>query len=60
MKPLIYSKKEADATKQGWIRDGEKICYYQSNSRKKNNGGYLYALSFSIKFKCKLEHLILR
>lgn len=28
MKPLIYSKREADAKNIGWIRAGEDIAYY--------------------------------
>lgn len=31
MKPLIYSRKMASEKNIGWMREGEKICYYQSN-----------------------------
>ena len=31
MKPLIYSKKESEGNKMGWMRAGEDIAYYQNN-----------------------------
>jgi murein tripeptide amidase MpaA len=34
MKPLIYSKKEAEYHKLGWHRVGEDIAYYQNNQNK--------------------------
>ncbi len=52
MKPIIYSKKDAegDAAGNGWYRDGENICYYQ-NSMKKKGGGFYHTLTFSFTFK---------
>lgn len=34
MKPLIYSKKEAELSGLGWQRTGEDIAYYQNNAAK--------------------------
>ena len=34
MKPLIYSKKESESGKTGWLRAGEDIAYYQSVNKK--------------------------
>ncbi len=34
MRPLIYSRKEAESKQVGWIRAGEDIAYYQNNSVK--------------------------
>ena len=48
MKPLVYSKKEADredGNGRGWLRDGQNICYFQ-NSLKKKGGGFYYTLTF--------------
>jgi len=35
MKPLIYSVKEAEESRIGWMRDGFNIAYYQGNRKKK-------------------------
>ena len=35
MKPLIYSIKEAEESRIGWMRDGFNIAYYQGNRKKK-------------------------
>jgi hypothetical protein len=32
MKVLMYSKKEAETNKIGWVRTGEDIAYYQNNA----------------------------
>ena len=48
MKPLIYSKKDAESGEGqgiGWYRDGQNICYFQ-NSLKKKAGGFYYTLTF--------------
>jgi hypothetical protein len=34
MKPLIYSKKESDSGKTGWMRAGEDIAYYQTTNKR--------------------------
>jgi len=64
MKPLMYSRKEAESTGIGWHRCGEDIAYYQSNAAKSkciNLGGNqsisaptpstFYTLSFRTSFK---------
>jgi hypothetical protein len=28
MRPLIYSRRNAEENKIGWMRDGDNICYY--------------------------------
>lgn len=33
----------------GWYRNGTNICYY-NGSLKRKNGGYLFALTFTLKF----------
>jgi hypothetical protein len=46
MKPLVYSKREADYESGiGWQRDCENICYFQ-NAMKKKGGGFYFTLSF--------------
>jgi len=48
MKPLVYSKKEADREDGngiGWLIDGQIICYFQ-NSLKKKGVGFYYTLTF--------------
>ena len=35
MKPLVYSKIEAEQYEMGWYRDGFNIAYYQSSRKKK-------------------------
>ena len=51
MKPLFYSKREADHESGiGWSRDGDNICYYQ-NSMKKKGGGFYFTLTFTATFK---------
>ena len=35
MKPLVYSKIEAEEHEMGWYRDGFNIAYYQSSRKKK-------------------------
>ena len=48
MKPLFYSSKEAENPNGiGWYRDGQNICYYQ-NQLKKKGGGYYYTLTFQV------------
>lgn len=50
MKPLFYSKKEAEGSEGqgiGWYRDGQNICYFQ-NSLKKKGGGFYYTLTFQV------------
>jgi hypothetical protein len=50
MKPLIYSKKDAESGEGqgiGWYRDGQNICYFQ-NSLKKKAGGFYYTLTFQV------------
>jgi len=37
MKPLIYSKKESESGKTGWLRAGEDIAYYQTVNKKTAN-----------------------
>jgi cytosolic carboxypeptidase protein 2/3 len=51
MKPLVYSKREADYESGiGWQRDCENICYFQ-NAMKKKGGGFYFTLSFQTQFK---------
>ena len=51
MKPLIYSKKEAEREGGfGWQRDGSNISYYQ-NSMKRKGGGFYYTLTFQMNFR---------
>ena len=46
MRPLMYSKKEAESESAiGWQREGQNICYYQ-NSMKKKGGGFYHTLTF--------------
>lgn len=35
MHPLLYSRKDADAKNIGWYRDGEDVCYYQNQTKRK-------------------------
>ena len=49
MKPLFYSEKNAQSKKIGWHRDGDNICYYTTNLKRKN-GGFYSCLSFTVKF----------
>lgn len=50
LKPLFYSKKEADiGSGVGWYRDGRDICYYQ-NQLKRKGGGCYYTLTFTVNF----------
>ena len=47
MKPCLYSETSAKTKNEGWIRDGQDICYYQ-NTLKKSQGGCYFTLTFSI------------
>ena len=49
MKPLIYSEKNAKTKGLGWHRDGNDICYYTSNMKRKNSG-YYSCLTFTLMF----------
>lgn len=41
MKPLVYSRREAEQESGlGWQRDCENICYYQNSMKKKGGGFY--------------------
>ena len=51
MKPLIYSERVALTKGMGWSREGEDICYYTNNMKRKL-GGYYSSLSFTLKFEC--------
>ena len=50
MKPLVYSKKEADLKKNGWHRTGHEIKYYPSKKRSIASAQQFYTLSFSVEF----------
>ena len=50
MKVLTYSKKRAEESNIGWIRDGHNIAYYK-NTIKRSKGHY-YTLTYSITSKC--------
>ena len=50
MKPLLYSKKEADQNQLGWHRGGFNINYLASKKRILSGAQQLYTLSFSIEF----------
>ena len=52
MRPLVYSKTEAESSESGigWYRDGKNITYFQ-NHMKKKGGGFYYTLSFEMSFK---------
>jgi hypothetical protein len=42
MKPLLYSKKQAEQRELGWMRVGEDIAYYpSSNTRQRVYNGIL-------------------
>lgn len=41
-----------DNVEMGWHRAGSNICYY-NGSLKRKNGGYLFALTFTMKFDSK-------
>lgn len=49
MKPLMYSVTDGNRHRNGWVRCGQDICYYQNNMRRKA-GGYYYTLTFTITF----------
>lgn len=53
MKPLIYSKKEADSKNVGWHRTGHEIKYYPSKKRSLSSPQTFYTLSFS--FECAYD-----
>ena len=48
MKPLIYSKKEAELKKNGWHRTGHEIKYYPSKKRSIASAQVFYTLSFQV------------
>lgn len=50
MKPLIYSKKDAEVRKLGWHRSGKDIKYYPSRKRSISSPQNFYTLSFQIDF----------
>ena len=48
MKPLMYSKKEAEFTNIGWYRFGSDLIYYPSKKKGGEKGSLdLFSLSFS-------------
>lgn len=65
MKPLIYSKKQAEQRELGWLRAGDEIAYYPSTSTRQRIFNTIleedgmtqlplnstYTLSFKIQFK---------
>ena len=51
MKPLIYSKKEAEQRKIGWHRTGHEIKYYPSKKRSLSQPTSFYTLSFTVEFE---------
>ena len=50
MKPLVYSKKEADTKNIGWYRTGQEIKYFPSKKRSLAQPNTFYTLSFSFEF----------
>lgn len=50
MKPLIYSHKISTKKGLGWHRDGNDICYYTTNTKRKNFGNFS-CLTFTLKFQ---------
>ena len=50
MKPLVYSKKEAETRLVGWHRTGFDIKYSPSKKRSISSPNTFYTLSFSIEF----------
>ena len=50
MRPLMYSRTEAERSNIGWQRMGENICYFQ-NTTKRKAGGAFYTLSFTVTFR---------
>ena len=50
MKPLVYSKKEAELKKNGWHRSGHEIKYYPSKKRAIASAQVFYTLSFTVEF----------
>ncbi|XP_055899490.1 uncharacterized protein LOC106064887 isoform X26 [Biomphalaria glabrata] len=53
MKPVMYSEKEAELNKVGWIRAGNNIKYYKNNLRYEMGKGerYYYSMTWTIQFK---------
>ena len=52
MKPLMYSKKEAEFTNTGWYRFGADLIYFPSKKRGGERGNQdLFSLSFTSTFK---------
>mmetsp|Transcript_36680 Transcript_36680/g.44907 ORF Transcript_36680/g.44907 Transcript_36680/m.44907 type:complete len:81 (-) Transcript_36680:4207-4449(-) len=48
MKPLVYSKKEAEGRTIGWHRSGQDIKYFPSKKRSMSSPSNFYTLSFTI------------
>ncbi|CAL1533712.1 unnamed protein product [Lymnaea stagnalis] len=53
MKPVMYSEKEAELHKIGWVRAGSDIKYYKNNLRYETVKGErsYYSMTWTIKFK---------
>ncbi len=58
MKPLFYSEKNATTKNIGWNRDGDNICYYTTNLKRKN-GGFYSCLSFTVKFEHDFDNVLI-
>ncbi|XP_021353355.1 cytosolic carboxypeptidase 2-like isoform X22 [Mizuhopecten yessoensis] len=52
MKPLMYSEKEAQTKKVGWIRSGSDIKYYRNNIKYETTKGEkpFYSLTWTVEF----------
>lgn len=52
MKPLMYSEKEAQTKKVGWIRSGSDIKYYRNNIKYETSKGEkpFYSLTWTVEF----------
>ena len=59
MKPLVYSKKEAEYKGLGWHRSCSDIAYYPSR-KKANVTNSMFTLSFSFNFSCTIFHLLIK
>ncbi|KAH9503340.1 Cytosolic carboxypeptidase 2 [Bulinus truncatus] len=52
MKPVMYSEKEAEVNKVGWVRAGNDIKYYRNNMRYEMGKGdrYYYSMTWTARF----------
>lgn len=46
LKPLVFSERDFSRHKVGWVRDGEKVAYFENKLRRECNEKSYYTLSF--------------